>query len=501
MVDSSNYWLNGRQQTALDIRPAGPGNNWQILDTDAGMTAPSGGRQGVDSAWGRAPDGSSRYLGTRFTGNPERWTFDVMARVDNINYLLGLLDDLDGRLQCGCVTNTNDVRVRERCGDQRDIQQYTKWWLGLDAASTSSSFDNPLANAMEGDNIEVQQQESLSAGLAVRGTKLVHNDISGTVSDVALNKTIFVCSDEWWLTGNADNTPGYIGQPTPKVIYTEDGGSTFTAIDVPVFLNGNITDMIKVGSYIVVVSATNGVAYAPITQLKRGGVIAPAAWSLATGFTAPNFPRTLFATNSNVVWAAGAGGRIWKSSDGGFSFTAQTSPTSNNLFSIAFASDDLGWFVGASGTVVRYFKGSFSVLAISGLSATINKVAVPEYRGNEVYLGTANGFVYRSRNAAETSPTWETRGFQGSGTGQIIDLQFAGWKGNVLFLIQSDLNGLSRVLRDLSGGALGLDTEPIGDFQTPSNFGYTSIAPANENDAMVVGNIHETYAFIGKVEG
>lgn len=78
-------------------------------------------------------------------------------------------------------------------------------------------------------------------------------------------------------------------------------------------------------------------------------------------------------------------------------------------------------------------------------------------------------------------------------------MSFAGLQGNILFVVQNDVNGYSRVLRDFSGGNLGNDVEAIGDFVTPGNFGINSIYAANSNMAVDVGNVQGTYAIIGMI--
>jgi len=46
--------------TIVDVQVGGPGNPWQIaaIGVESALTAPTGGGQGVESRYGRSPDGS-----------------------------------------------------------------------------------------------------------------------------------------------------------------------------------------------------------------------------------------------------------------------------------------------------------------------------------------------------------------------------------------------------------------------------------------------------------
>ncbi len=90
-------------------------------------------------------------------------------------------------------------------------------------------------------------------------------------------------------------------------------------------------------------------------------------------------------------------------------------------------------------------------------------------------------------------------GLPASGSGSIDDIQAGGFRGSVLFILQSNAANTSRVLRDITGGATAMKIENVGDFTNPANFRLNSIAPASITRAITVGQIHETYAFIGSV--
>ena len=178
--------------------------------------------------------------------------------------------------------------------------------------------------------------------------------------------------------------------------------------------------------------------------------------------------------------------------------------TSQNLNAVDFQDDKLGYFGGNSGVLLRYYNGSITRLSVadssgSALSGNINVVRTPPTRGNEVYLGTSGGEVWRSRNATNTRPTYQNLSLPGKGSGTITDLAFVGYQGYQMYVLQTNASNLTRVLRDHSGGALNTDVEFVGDYNTPGNFRMNSIAMANVNFGLTVGQVHETYGFIGQI--
>lgn len=499
----TEFMRNGPGRTILDIQTT-PGETWQILDPNAEAAAFSGGRQAVASEWGRNSRGEPTFLGTSITGNPERITINVSQRLEIQKALQNALLKLDEVPGCGCEDDGLQLRIRIRCGDIRDLNNYEIAQVLLDSHSTSQSSANNMANSgLDGSDQVQSLVEAMSAGLQVWQKPLIHNNIQGTVTDIAINKIVWRCGDEYWFVTDADSTPGYLSQPTPTVWYTEDAGATWTGpIYVGPMLNGNGLDLVIVGANVLVASPTNGVAYAPIASIKDG-VTNPNLWALSTGFTGTNFPNALAVSETNTVWAVGNGGYVYKSTDGGYTFSVVSAGTVTvqNLTCVAFDSDELGWIGGAAGTLLRYYRGTLSAIT-SGVAVAINTVAIPERRGgDQVYVGTAGGQVRRSKNALKTTPTWTTLGFPQSGNGQIEQIQFVGFKGQYMFVLQSDNDNDTRILRDNSGGAMGANVEIIGDFQSPENNGINALAMSTPNTGLCVGEIINTYGYIGSING
>jgi hypothetical protein len=501
-------WDNRSQNTATYIRRGGPGNRYTLLDeTGAQLDAFTGGAADVESRFGLDAKGNRQYLGAIIQGDAARFTSSTMFRLEQARLL--------AQLRTGNCPF--DLMVIQRCGEIGALN-YTWGLLYYDGYTTNKSFDNPLALLAENTAADVMRQLDLSfAPIEDAAIKLVHRDISGTVSDFGYNDIINVgiarCAgdcgavgendgeQEFWTITDADSTPGHGGTAAPTFKYTEDGGVTWGSSSIHVLLGANAhgNALAKAGAYVVAVGET-GIAYAKFQDIKDG-VHNP--WVLAHSGSGLN---DIVAVGGDTLWVCGDAGVILKSTDGGFSWTAVTSPTANNLLSAAAVDSTTVYFAGASGTLVQYFNGTLAVVPVrtsvggAVITHTFNKVAAAPLRGNEVFIGTATGVMYRSTNALGSYVLFSVMtGLPLSGNGSITDLAFAGYKGSVLFIVQTNAANVSRVLRDISGGATGMQIEEVGGFTSPSNFGINSIAPASITRALTVGEIHETYGFIGSV--
>lgn len=501
---------NGADHTSVDIQAGGPGNPWVVLDANGMCDATSGGGRDRTTNWGRGETGL-QPRGLNLTSNPHDWT-------GNASYPLTAKNFLDRQAECPFT-----IRVRTRCGKLSNLVDYGSPGMLEYAEATNNdyTYSDPLA-AMDGTEADVKRSFAFNASMQILVQPVAHDDLSAKIlADADLNKVINIgfnrCTgdcgvgtseeDQFLAVSDRDSTPGYSGNATARLYYTLDRSLTWNSVSIDPFTLADATDVVYLGDRIVAFSSGKAPAYASFTDIQNG-VVAPNLWNTSTGFTgiaSPNFPKAAVAPNALTIFAVGNGGRIWRSTDGGISFTLidNAATTTNNLNALDFQDDTLGYIGGDSGTFIRYVNGSLSRLTVSDsngtLSANINCVATPPYRGSEVYIGTAGGELWRSRNVNKTIVTWSNRGIDGKGAGSITDIKFGAYQGAIMYYVQTNASSLSRVMRDLSGGYIEGQTEAIGNYTTPSNFKINSIAVANQNMAMSAGQIHESFAFLGMI--
>jgi hypothetical protein len=492
--------------TVVEMQEGGPGNPIKLMPSSTTVTGPTGGGQSVTSRWTRdykRGAGAYKSAGVVVDSDPERYTADLSVRISITKFI----NDMNRRK---CMHN---LRVRQHCADVEDFTNYNAIMVMHEAYGTGQTVTENVANGTTAASVDEMNQVAESASDLVNVKQVSHLDVSDAVSDVAINEVIAVgypicegpCGNtndgnqDYWAVTDVDTTPGY-GVGAPVFLYTQDGEETWNASYINSALLGNATDVIKVGGKVLVALDANAVAYASFADILAG-VVNP--WVAAAGLTTP-FPVALAQAEGGHVFACGDDGRIWESTNSGLSWTliSNGAQTTENLVDCAFASDVQGWFVGENGAIVEYHNGALTLIVArtaAGVALTDNilTVAVPEDREKEVYLGTAAGTIWRSR---DTGGVFEIMPFPQSGVGQVNKLAFSGPRGFHLWIVQRNAAGTkSRVLRDLSGGALADFVEVIGSWDDPANSVINSVAPSDVNTAATVGELDGGYGFIGRI--
>lgn len=507
--------------TRVLVQPGGAGYNWRVWDqTDvnsATVDAISGGGQDVESRWARDTEsgfGSFTPIALVKTGNPSLYTGTLRKRLKTPQQEVGVNAI---RQLLGCMFG---LRIDAGCGEWTRLTNYLSFQHYSYGAITSDDLDQPIAQGTVQDQPDIMISLPFSAVNKITGNTLTHNIVSDNVTDVTINRVIALgvvkCADgcspsndgnqDFAFITNADASPGHGGASAPRIFITDNGATTWpysATIDDATGAAAHGIDLISFAGYLygVVPGASSpGVFYALISSIKAnptGNVFAP-----MTGINNTYAPSAGKAIGAKLYFGGLAGG-IWESTDGvSLTLLSAGTVTSQQINSVDFADEQLGWFGGNSGALVRYFKGALSLITISGLTGNITRVRVPKQRGDEIYVFTSTGQAWRSRNGSATTPTWSQLAFDGSGTGSISAAEFdrRSGRGEYLYFVHTRADGSSRVIRDMSGGAMGLaDTEIIGTFDSPVNIGINDIAPSDPNTAITVGNAYNSVGFIGKI--
>lgn len=104
--------------------------------------------------------------------------------------------------------------------------------------------------------------------------------------------------------------------------------------------------------------------------------------------------------NSLVGYAVGSGGAIWKSADGGDTWTEQTSGTANTLYSIYAVSNTVAWAVGNAGTIVSTTDGGANwVTHTQSGVLTTSKMTTVTFIGSNGWIGALAGQVFLSTDS------------------------------------------------------------------------------------------------------
>jgi hypothetical protein len=506
-------WNNTRDRTSVLYQKGGPGNPFKLFSLEGDFGAVSGGGTGVTSRWGTNDQGNSRYIGGVRGGDPARLTFDLMARI-NLNDLLAL----EKLLKC-----PGTAIALQRCGEISDFTDFEGGKVAWDSFADGQNTSDKLRDNATGTQADIMESFAMSAGFQEWLVNVRHNDESGSVTDSPINKMVHVgveaCADdcrensdeedEFWFVTDSDTTPGYQGVGTPLFGWTRNRGVNWTVDYINVGAGSNALDVVRVGSYAVAALDNAGVAYALIDDLYQE-VAAP--WNIAAWPTAGQYPNAL-SNAGNFLLAVGDGGYIWQSTDGGFTWTELSAAglTANNLNDVELADENSGWIVGASATLIRFSRGTVSLIpnvvvrasdnTTSNLSDNITVCDIPQDRTKQLYFATDAGRIYYTKNTRLSTPEFRQVTFPDMGEGSISDLIFSSFRGGVMWILQRNAAGKDRVIRDLSGGGGSAEMMDVVDSYTdPGNNGINSIAPANLNFAFTGGELNLTNAFIGKVD-
>ncbi len=154
------------------------------------------------------------------------------------------------------------------------------------------------------------------------------------------------------------------------------------------------------------------------------------SWTDASGITTENLNDVTVASTTHA-WAVGDNGVILISTDGGLTWSVQTSGTTANLYSVTFDGTANGWITGAGGTLLMTTDGGSNWTAInSGVShdlygfskaGSTNSWVV----GSLSLLSSSNGTSYSENSSGLVSlPTLTAISFQNANDG--VAVGFAG---------------------------------------------------------------------------
>jgi len=474
--------------------------DWQVLGTFSGektgvvMGAPSGGGiEFVDQfARNHRLGGVLQVVDTIEGGTPAPFTYTLELPYGTAQFL-------------STVYGNKAIRVRWYEGEYSVPTNYLKMIVLPDSRNGNIGFTRGLVNDTTNEGDPQRRTVEQRAPTMLEIDPIQHTRVQPALSAEAFNHLISIGiptpstndrgNQEIIAVSDDEGTPA-----TPKIGYTNDGWLTAKELDCTGLINNDIMGVARAGANLILATdgSAGGLWYVPVSDVRdQASAVAP---TRSSGVVSGTSVHCVIAVSAKIVYAGGDAGAVYKSVDGGLSFTTLATGGAQNVISVAAFDETLLIFGGVSGECYKLKNGTFSALTVTGISTSnINAVAIPERkRGNdiEIYLGASDGDVYRS---LDEGVTWSTPAFDSSGAGAIEALVFAGFRGAVLFVVQTDGSSQSRVLRDLSGGNLGQDVEIFGSFTSPATNVINAIVAPDENTAYVAGEALSSFGYLGKV--
>ena len=301
----------------------------------------------------------------------------------------------------------------------------------------------------------------------------------------SLNGVAFLdgCQEGYVVGDAAAGSPSNVAD----VLHTEDGGSTWTATSADPLAGGEDIAAVTVfpvsatlHRVLVARGTTDAGAAMEIAYSDSKG----AAWTtVEVGSTNGQYavgPRALYSLGRNAIWLVTDGGYIYKSEDGGASWTTQDAgvATSNDLTHVYFVNESIGWAAGASDTILKTTDGgiTWSTVTPTGESAAIT--ALYAHDADRAWVGAGGSLYYTT----DGGTTWTERaGWSGSGTGTVKDVVFVTGGDLIGFMLHDNASPVGTLLRTIDGG---YTWDPVS---TPANTGLNSMVVCDANQAFVVG--------------
>ena len=254
-------------------------------------------------------------------------------------------------------------------------------------------------------------------------------DVTTEVVDIVYG-SLALCSDcgpsndgTRWVYA-LQQTAGGSSAVVGKVLYSTDGGATWTASAITGLGVGVlVTAMDIVGQYLVVVAKTENAYY--VSQINQATGAPNTTWTkVVAGFVAAKTPNDLYVETPNRVYFVADGGYIYVSTDilAGVSVLSAAGATTNNLNRIHGAGGTI-LAVGASNTSLKSTNRGITWTATAA-SVTGAHSAIAVLSPQVYWLGTLDttGKVYSTENGGAT---WTQLTLGGASLTAIQDIIFA----------------------------------------------------------------------------
>ena len=288
--------------------------------------------------------------------------------------------------------------------------------------------------------------------------------------------TIFIGTDN--LAGASAN-----------VLISQDGGQSLaaTAAD-PFAINLNITAL-KVyptgGATMRVIAFRMTLAATPLACAVSNdlGTTWTAVTVGATNAEAVKDPDAFFIWSEDAMWVGTSTGRVYKSVDGGMTWTEQTSALvasgGSQINAVDFLSDTFGVAVGAADTVIVTSDGGKNWAAGTATGGGDNLLDVEVHSRSRWSVVTSGGDHYMTYDAGTT---WVLlNGFDGAGAGAANGLAFLDDMNG--FMIHTTAAAVGRIFRTIDGGYSWKLLTP-----TTGVAGLNDLMACNVNHVFAVGD-------------
>ncbi len=474
--------ISTQGQLRLFVQPGGPSvaNPLLLAGVDlsysqlTGVTNPRLG--GVDPIQRFVPGTARQYqVAGKKVSAPKlpSWKWAVNEAMNGIP-----LPDIIG----GCPTNFYEVK-----GNCETLSDPLHGWKGGNLAIYSGGI---ALDVDEGDRSSFDSDNELMQTLTFNGDAIYRTASIGvgaasiaTLSDKLVKDVVYapkqLCANcgtpndgTQWLygcTAAGTTSPG----TKPFVIYSLDGGNTWTAVQVTSAAVAEDLIAIDIAAgYLFVVSKTGGgSSTSALHWAQIGATGAPGAWTkVTTGFVGGAPVNDVFVLTDNQIFFAADGGYIYKSTNvtAGVTVLTAAGVTSQNLLRI-HGNNDVIFASGASSTLLQSNNNgnNWAAATAAPTAGAVGYTALFAVDAQKVWIGTDTGRLFGSIDGAKSWPSAYEITVHGSG-GVVNDIQFA--TPEIGYYLPDTAVPAGRIFRTFNGGYSWANDDPsivgLGSFSS-----------------------------------
>jgi photosystem II stability/assembly factor-like uncharacterized protein len=278
-----------------------------------------------------------------------------------------------------------------------------------------------------------------------------------------------------------------------NVYYTVDKGETWTVTTANPFAGGmDISDIIVSGiknnHRVIVANGTSRpanpaqIAYADVSDIGNTNWV-----TVDVGAVNGQYITDLLFIDWRNVFASTDDGYIYKSQDGGVSWTAVYTAGVVGINKMSGTSNGTIWAVGNSDLIVMSNDYGDSWTIVDGpLTSAEDAMSVHVTPDGTLYIGYNNGSLYGSYDEGDS---WIPLSVQGVTATSIVDIKSI--DDSNIWIIAATASG-GKVLRSIDGGA----SFRLWKLNTPSNSGLARLECVDDNTVWVIGAAHTGSTFL-----
>lgn len=289
------------------------------------------------------------------------------------------------------------------------------------------------------------------------------------------------CKKAYFLTLANGGSPGLSSQ----IIYTTDGFTTVSAIDIPTLGGLSGTRLAVIGSYLVVISQASASHHISALADIDAGLT---DWTeVGTGYIPGKGPRAIHSASAMRSFVAAAGGYIYRLDDATTAVEIATdgSVTTQDLNDI-HGSGDVIVAVGGSNSVLVSTNDGDSFALVTGPTPGVGLNAIWVTDANVWYVGTADGRLFYTVNSGRA---WMQSNL-GSGIVAITDIRFVEDQNaaGIIGYLAAQTGSGSRVYRTTDNGHSWQYRAPAID-KLPTAERINGVYPCGYNQVAAFGRV------------